>query len=279
VATRPAARGALARFRVALRIARRSSLRSPGRSALIVALIGLPVASMAAVTLVIASTAGTDAEKLAVELGQTQASVQVVADAGSGVTQDPFSTNWTSKSNGSTNATKLPALDELFPAGTPMIPVRSGSAVMKTRGGTGAMNVVEGKTWDPALTGAYDVVAGRAPSGPDEVLATAGALDRLGVGIGDPVELVSPVARTVTVVGEMNGRSRASAVQALFGLPAAFGDDVNLVNDPQASAYLPDTVVDWSGVRRLNAQGGALARRVRPPAEARHVLGGSKRRQ
>lgn len=254
----------LARLRISLRIARRSSLRSPGRSALVVALIALPVAGMAAVMLVLPSTIATTSEKLTIELGHTQASVQIVADPNAGLEQDPTTNNWASGEASSSTPARSGhrTLDELFPAGTRLIPVADSAVTLKTRGGVGTMNTQEGETWDKTLRGAYAIIDGRAPNRADEVLATSGALSRLGVQLGGHVELLAPVARTVTVVGEMDDRAHADSTETLYGLPSAFGDTSDLLKNPQATAYLPDTVIDWNGVKALNKQGALVYSRA-----------------
>ncbi|MCX7522354.1 hypothetical protein OSC27_08695 [Microbacterium sp. STN6] len=253
---------AVSRLRIALRIARRSSRRAPGRSALIVALIALPVAGMAAVMLVLPSTHATTAERVRVQLGETQAYVQVVSSPGSGVEQDPFSTGWGSSGEQGTSSEQK-TLDELFAPGTPMIPVRQSSVTVRTKAGVGVMNVTEGETWSPTLRGAYKLSTGRAPEGADEILATQGALKRLGATVGGRVDLIAPVAREVTVVGVLDDRARPSSMEQLFGQPAAFGDQADLLSDPQSSAYLPNTVLDWDAVKHLNTQGAvAVSRHV-----------------
>lgn len=56
----------------------------------------------------------------------------------------------------------------------------------------------------------YDPVAGRLPQGPDEVLLTEDVAARLGVRVGDPVQLNLPRVRPLTVVGLTGQRGYAT---------------------------------------------------------------------
>ncbi|TFD63196.1 ABC transporter permease [Cryobacterium suzukii] len=257
---------ALRRARVALRIARRSTARSPGRSALIVTLVALPVAGMAAITLIIPSTVATTAERLAVTLGHTQAQIQL-SMPGSGIQQDPFFLMSSASTGEETEPVELRAL---FPADTRMIPVFDTSVTAKTRSGVAVLDAVEGETWDPSLAGHYDVTAGQTPQNTNEVMASAAMLDRLGLSLGDEAELLAPEEKTVTVVGALDDRTQPSSRQTLFGFPGTFGGDTGAENNPEAKTYLPDTIVDWAQVQKLNEHGiVALSRDVfenPPPA-------------
>lgn len=261
-----------ARFRragIAIRIARRSSLRAPGRSALIVALITLPVAGMAALTLVIASTVATTAERIAVELGHSQARVQVIGPPNSGLTQDPLATGWGGGSVAAPGEPALPKPGDLFPTGTSLIPVLDTAVTVKTLTGVAVLPALEGRPWDRGLAGRYDVVAGRVPAAAGEVMATASTLHRLGIALGQEARLVAPVQQTVTVVGLLDDRMKPAATDELFGLPGAFTGQSDLLNNSSTTLYLPDTVLDWKQVQQLNKQGAVvLSRQVleHPPA-------------
>jgi putative ABC transport system permease protein len=266
---------ALRRATVALRIARRSSARSPGRSALIVALVALPVAGMAAIALIIPSTVATTNEHLTVTLGHTQGQIQL-SMPGRSIQQDPFSMMSGAPTGDESEPVELSAL---FPADTRMIPVLNTSVTAKTRSGVAVLDAVEGETWDPSLAGHYDMTAGQIPQNTNEVMVSDAMLDRLGLSLGDEAELLAPVQKTVTVVGEIDDRSQPSSAQTLFGFPGTFGGDTGAENNPEAHTYLPDTIVDWAQVQKLNAHGFvALSRDVfeNPPPAATHpaVSGG-----
>ncbi|GAA1439097.1 hypothetical protein [Leifsonia poae] len=261
--------GLLNRARIALRIARRSSLRARGRSALIVGLITIPVAGMAVLTLVMASTTPTTAEYLTVQLGRTQASVQVVAPPDSGVIQDPRSTAWTNTpTDDAPESGESRRIDELVAPGTRLIPLLGGSATVQTASGIAAVRTMLGETWDPALAGRYRLAEGHAPRAAGEILATVGGLERLGIPVGGSVHLVAPADREATVVGVLDDLELPSSEPVLFGMPTSFGADTDLLGDPQTIAYLPDATLSWAQVKALNDQGAvALSRAVQlhPP--------------
>ncbi|WP_256849220.1 hypothetical protein, partial [Pantoea sp. Ft+CA_17] len=76
--------------------------------------------------------------------------VQIVADPNAGLEQDPTTNNWASGEASSSTPARSGhrTLDELFPAGTRLIPVAESAVTLKTRGGVGTMNTQEGETWD-----------------------------------------------------------------------------------------------------------------------------------
>ncbi|MFF1632280.1 FtsX-like permease family protein [Leifsonia sp. NPDC058248] len=256
--------GMLSAARATLRIARRDSVRARGRSALIVALIAVPVAGMAALVLVTASTTPTASEYLRVELGTTQAAVQVVAAPGTDLVQDPRSMAWgNSGSNDGSSTTPTTRVDELVPAGTRMLPLLSSAVTVRTGEGIAAIGTVLGESWDPAFDGRYRLAAGHAPTGAGEILATAGALKRLGIPLGGRAHITVPADREVTVVGVLDARGVPASEEILFGMPESFGAPPDLTADPQTVVYLPDTSMTWAQVRALNERGAvALSRAV-----------------
>lgn len=275
---RPTLGASLRRGRVALRIARRSSVRSPGRSALIVALIALPVVGMAAVTLIIPSTQPTTAERIRVNLGQTQAQVRVVSPPDDSLVQDPLSTGWGQSGESTVTGDEQPrSPTSLFPAGTAMIPILDTSVTVKTRTGIAALGAVEGKAWDPAMAGRYNVIAGHTPGDDGDIMVTKSTLARLGIRLGGTAQIVSPVTRTVRVVGVIDDRTEPDSTQELFGMPGAFGGDTDIAANMQTVAYLPNTVLDWQQVQKLNKQGAVvLSRQVfeHPPAPGTYSMSG-----
>lgn len=257
------------RLRVAFLIARRTSVRAARRSSLIVALIAVPVAGMAALMLVASSTTPTTAEYLRVELGSTQTAVQVVAGPHTGVVQDPRSLAWIN--DGSTEGPAVRVTD-LFPAGTRMLPLLPAAATVRSGERVAAIDTVMGPSWEPAFAGRYRLAAGHLPRAAGEILATAGALNRLGVSLGGTAQVTSPGSRQVTVVGVLDARSSPGDEEILFGAPESFGADPDLLGDPRTVAYLPDTRLTWAQIEALNQRGAvALSRTVAtdpPPSRA-----------
>ncbi len=97
---RPARRTPFA-LRPALRLGRRLAFAKAGRAALIVALIGIPTAGFAAVSVVVQSTQPTQAEALRYDLGHAVAQMQVVGPDLPGMRQDPVQWQYTESAKGS----------------------------------------------------------------------------------------------------------------------------------------------------------------------------------
>ena len=263
----------LSRSRVALRIARRTSLRSVGRSTLIAAMVALPVAGLASAALVVQSTIPSNAETLTVGLGQTEARVQMVSAPNSTLTQTPFepllwqvATDATGTPTGAEPGGVIAEPAAFLPAGTRILPIVDGlSLTAETKEGIAAFPGTEGEVWDESFAGRYDLVAGRAPRTAEEVAVTPATLPRLGVELGGTVRLLAPAERSVTVVGLVDEQTQPDAGQAFFMAPGALtGHTSNLSvgqQVQQTSFYLPDTPLSWRQVQELNKQGAIVLSR------------------
>jgi putative ABC transport system permease protein len=259
----------LARERIALTIARRTSVRARGRSILIAAMVALPIAGMAGAALVATSMSPTAAERITTELGNTQAQLRIVSPPNSSLVQTPngLTFNW-GNTDGSVSdePTEQPA--SLFAPGTRILPILETSVSATTATGIGTFTAFEGPSWDPSFAGKSVVTAGRTPQADNEVMVTAATLPRLGVKLGDTVELDAPDPVTVTVVGVLDYRPAATSEQIFFGRTGALSD-MTADDRLQASAYyLPDTVLDWAAVQKLNGEGAVVLSRsvlLNPP--------------
>ena len=268
---------ALSRARVALRIARRSSLRSLGGSAVIAAMVALPVAGLAAAALIDQSMTPSTSETLSVELGQNEARLQIVSTPDQSLTQDPFDpSRWEVVRDSAGNAAGTapdaviigPA--SLFPVGTRMLPILEGLGVTaETKTGIAAFPATEGAVWDASFAGRYDLVAGRAPRAAGEVVVTPSTLPRLGARLGDTVLLLAPKERTLTVVGLLDEQPHDDARQAFFVAPGELTGQTNGERIEQTRYYLPDTPLSWHQVQELNKLGATVLSRdvlESPPA-------------
>ena len=258
-------RGRLARLRIAVTIARRSSLRSVGTSALIVSLIALPIAGIAGVLVVASSMQPTVGERLDYQLGNNQALLRTVVPAGYPIEQNPFNADaWFPKSDSQewpTNPLTSPV--DVLPTGTRILPIFSATATVATATGVASLATIEGEAWDSPLAGRFDIAAGRAPRSIDEVMVSASALRRLGIAVGGTVTVRAPVVATLTVVGVLEDRSVPSSKEVLFGATGVFSklDDAQRVASSQY--FLPATSLDWAQIQKLNEHGiTALSRAV-----------------
>lgn len=251
-----------------LRIARRDAARAKGRSALVVAMIALPILGVGAADVLWRTFQLSPEQKAARELGAADA---VLDDVGMpGFRQD---------ANGS--ATDMEGATErrgpgvapaaLLPPGSRLVSDASTEADV-----TGGDRTTHGELraldyLDPVARGIYQPIAGRAPHD-GEVSLTPAFARQLGVGLGDMVR-VSGLPGRHRVVGLVEDGSRTNAVTALVPSDTVhpdFGERTYLVH-----ASRPLT---WRDVERANALGFAVRPRGRlagspPPPATPQPLG------
>ncbi|WP_239451755.1 hypothetical protein [Frondihabitans sp. PAMC 28766] len=263
---------------LAWRMARRMALQSAGRSALVVVLIAIPILGLAGMDTIEASHVATPIETATIELGHTQAIVQVVSPPDPKLRQDPFNRLFYDSGSGSggtaTDALRTPA--EVLPAGTRILPTFPSTAVVRTATGVGSLTTIEGEVWDRSLAGAFDLESGRRPQRAGEILVSPHALIRLGIGLGGTVTELQPGKRTFTVVGTLHDAHSRVSDDALYGATHAFAPAPTDTTDASADAssveyYVPDLALPWPVVQRLNHQGMTVLSRsvlLDPPSAA-----------
>ncbi|NII41471.1 putative membrane protein YeaQ/YmgE (transglycosylase-associated protein family) [Curtobacterium flaccumfaciens] len=252
--------------RPALLLARRLAFARPGRAVLVAALIGLPIAGLAAGGVLIASSTQSTEDRLAVELGQSAAMLEANGPDIAGMRQDPvdrYTSTIDEKSplqryydrpaTSDADASAFPTPDLLgsVPDGAASIPVRQGTAVVSGPRVPVTVNAVEGQTWAGALQGHWERIDGGVPRSGNEVLVTPATLDRLHIAIGQTLELNDPVQRQVTVVGTLRDLGQPTSSLGVFGEWGALG----LEDDTTAQVFLPDRSVTWPEIRRYNDHG------------------------
>lgn len=260
---RPDLRTRIARERIALTIARRTSIRARGRSLLIAAMVALPIAGMAGAALVASSMSPTIPERITTELGNTQARLRMVSPPHSSLEQSAGSTQNFNLGNANGSESKDPMMDpaSLFPPGTRILPIMSTTVWAKTATGQATLDAVEGPTWDPSFAGKSTVTEGRTPQADDEVMVTAATLPRLGVKLGGTVQLAAPAPTTVTIVGVLDYGPAANSKQMFFGRTGALSDTATADRLQTTAFYLPATVLSWTAVQKLNTEGAVVLSR------------------
>ncbi|MFI6640528.1 FtsX-like permease family protein [Streptomyces sp. NPDC050504] len=212
---------ALGGWRAALRIARRDALRAKGRSALVVAMIALPVLGVTAADVTYRSAEPTAAERLTAELGSADAKF---SDAGMGATpveQLP------DVSAVGTPGGKAPArepegdvdVEAAIPAGARHITRQSVPATVSTAHGVAGTEITELSTGDPMARGMIDLVEGEFPDAPGELAATGAFLESAGLKVGSKTE-VRGLDRTFTITASVE-LPDALAKRALYAEPGA----------------------------------------------------------
>ncbi|MPV50687.1 FtsX-like permease family protein [Pseudactinotalea sp. HY160] len=240
----------LARWRVALRIARRDALRSKGRTALVVLLMMLPVAAGAFVVGGIRTSTPTTETRISWQMGSSaQARLSVgCGDVRAPIEQDPLGTDGCDSSAADLGAVDpgdlaslLPRGDDVTPAGRVGLPIRSGRALVRS-----AEFLVLDAASVPGLLGE---VEGHAGPGTGQIVLRRQIADRLGVGIGDRVELDS-VEVEVVGIGDSS-----SPVAGLVGASTVGGSE-------PIWFVVGDAPVTWGDVQNLNAIGMVVASRA-----------------
>ncbi|WP_223586684.1 FtsX-like permease family protein [Microbacterium sp. OVT16B] len=242
--------GSGARWRVAARLARRQVRRAMLSSILIGVLIMLPIAAMTAYAIIAASTIATPQERVTSELGRAEAWIAVKGLPGDGFWQSPTQPDWTGYSSDLVDAPSGTAVADpmaLLPEGTAAIPLVEGTVRVVTPDGVTGMPAWSGESWDPRLSGRFDLIDGRRPNDAREALATPATMTRLQISVGDAVTLAESGSR-FTVVGTMSAAPLADDVPALF-LPSSDA----LAGEKRW--YLPEHELGWSDVTSLNEQG------------------------
>ncbi|MFL6144598.1 MAG: FtsX-like permease family protein [Labedaea sp.] len=260
-------------WRIVLRLAWREMRRSRGRSALVLALIALPVAASAFIAVGYDSFTLTSAEQADRRMGTAQAVISWEHDEPVAQVPDflrPFAVDGDTLRPKTSAPTEQQVLS-LLPPGSRVLPDRTGTLAMHTATGTGTLHTRELAYTDPLAHGMFHQLAGRAPAAADEVALTPAAATRLDGQIGGTVRLADGT-RTLRVVGTVEDPSQISATLMVLAPRAAPAG-------PDGLTWLAATPapLTWAGVKELNKQGAvALSRQVlaNPPGEdERYRLG------
>ena len=191
-------------WRAALRVARREARRDRGRSALVLAMIMLPVAAMAFIAVAQDTFTLTPNERANRLMGTAQALVVWPHDGP--VQQGPAHLDafgFSGPATATAEPTGPPSIERLLallPPGTTAIGDQVGTLAVNTAAGTGNLGARMLDVAHPLARGIYRLLSGRAAASSDEVVLTPAAARRLGVGVGGSVRLADG-SRTLQVVG------------------------------------------------------------------------------
>ncbi|WP_328424637.1 ABC transporter permease [Micromonospora sp. NBC_00389] len=239
-------------WRAALRIARRESRRARRRTALVLAMIALPVLVLAFLAVSYDMAELTPQERIDRRLGVADAELRWITDTPIG--QDEWGEGWyTREGDHGTNGRVATAAEvsTLLGPGSRVTEVRA-LLPLTVRGPERDENV-EGRVLDlndPLARGLVRFRAGRAPRQPGEVAVSPAALRRLDVRLGDAVATADGT-RAYTVVGVVEFPDDLGPVLALH--PGAVPRSDPLPD----SSWLVDVpgTVDAALVSRLNDHG------------------------
>ncbi|WFF03448.1 FtsX-like permease family protein [Micromonospora sp. WMMD964] len=236
-------------WRTALRIARRESRRARGRTALVLAMIALPVAALAFLAASYDMAELTPQERVDRRLGVADAELQWVANGPIG--QDDWGEGWSTTNGTAPGRATAAQMTALLGPGSRVTEVRPHAPL--TLRGPDRDEDVAGRVLDlgdPLARGLVRFLAGRAPQHPGEVAVSQAALRRLDLRLGDAVT-VADGSRAYTVVGLVEFPDDLGPVVALH--PGA----VPRTGPEPDSVWLADVpgTVDAALVSRLNERG------------------------
>ncbi|MDM4761940.1 FtsX-like permease family protein [Galbitalea sp. SE-J8] len=258
--------------RAALRLAVRVAHAAPGRTLLVAALIAIPVIGVGTLSTIVASGTPTVAERVANELGGTQAVLEIRAPEHSGLVQSPVNPDLFdyASSDNSDEGGWVSDVSSVAPSSWRLARVDTEQVTVETTTGVAGIEAVVGDAADPQLEGRYSLVDGRRPASEDEIMVSPGALARLGTHVGSLLTVTQPTGATYTVVGVLQSSHLPTAGTEIF-LPRSYGPPT--VDSSFQTQYfvLGDTTVAWSDVLALNGYGiTALSRAVAtdPPSVA-----------
>ncbi|MFF1922239.1 FtsX-like permease family protein [Streptomyces sp. NPDC058221] len=201
-------------WRAALRIARRDAMRAKGRSALVVAMIALPVLGVTAADVTFRSVEPTAAEKLTAQIGSADA---LFSDPGAG----PMAQSVNGDNYGTVKDDPLPEdvppldLRTAFPQGARGISIQSVPASVTTDYGITDADILEFRTSDEMARGKLDLVDGSFPKGTGDMVATEPFLKSAGLHIGSRLTVRGPEQKyTITGTVEQPDDLKAKALYA-----------------------------------------------------------------
>ncbi|MET0910612.1 MAG: FtsX-like permease family protein [Ilumatobacteraceae bacterium] len=205
-------------WRFAARLARREVRRRPGRTALVAALVAIPILAMTVGLGVVQTASDTPQERFEQQYGRADVSAYIFD-----LSRD--------------------AVVRRVPAGSHVAFTRQLNTSITTPGGR-VISYVDFRIIpfdDPITDGIVQVDRGRFPSGPAEVLLEHDIAGALGVGVGDTFELARPSGQW-TVVGI--GRTNSNLDSPLFAV-SEFDDD-RVDDDDAGDVALIDLPADFT---------------------------------
>lgn len=253
-----------------LRIARRDALRSKGRSALVVAMIALPVLGVGAADVLWRTFQLSPEQKASRAMGAAAAEL---SDTGQASIEQQTGGGYSGGSQARVGPAPTPT--SLLPAGSRVLSQRGRDTSYTAGEVTTNLSVRDLPYTDPLTRGMMRQLDGRPPQAVGEVVLTEALAARLSVRIGDDVsQAVAP--RRLRVVGLVEDSSRTDALTAVV-LPGSLGPDSlgpeSIVGPLLVAVPRPLT---WADVTRANASGFVLSPRGHLPGEPpAQVRGGS----
>lgn len=248
----------------ALRLARREVRRATGRTALTVAMVGLPVVALAFLAAMWDMYHLTPTERVERVLGAADG--YLAWPAGAPGPENPILASEATGDFGVSSAPHTAAqLLALLPPGSRVIPVWHDPVVLRTPTGVDSVRSSGLDAGDPLARGIVRLDAGRLPRGGTEVALSPAAAAHLRATVGGTVRTTGAAVYTVVGLVEIGGDLGESALFPPDGGPAPAPTD-GLSSGWLVGQRAPLT---WAEIQRLSAYGilgqsHALA--LHPPA-------------
>ncbi|OKJ07634.1 hypothetical protein AMK19_21965 [Kitasatospora sp. CB01950] len=267
-------------------------MRAKGRSALVVAMIALPILGVAGVDVVARSAQLEPGEKVARAMGTADARIEM-SMRGDTLLQAPDPDTDTRIGNYERDRPKTAEekrssdtepgdlITQLLPAGAKLVRMPDGPrTTTTTKEGRMTVETVEADLSDPVWHGMVNVVRGTVPTGPSEIAATQEFLNQSGLRLGDVTAVRGLEAKpfTITAVAEYPSQLKRTGLIARPGsliapLLAAKPDQAaSLFQRDLWLVQLPaGAVLDWPKVLELNKFGFAVSSKavlLHPPARS-----------
>jgi putative ABC transport system permease protein len=272
-------------WRTALRIARREARRARGRSALVVAMIALPLAALAFIATAQDTFRLTPKERADRLMGTAQALViwpegQPVVQRSGELVWGPANVNqarggpFQVGGSGPATGAKVERLLALLPPGSRATGEQLGAMTVRTVNGTGTLATRTLDLADPLTRGILRPLSGRAPAAGGEVALTPAASRRVGAGLGGTVRSADG-ARSDRVVGILEDPTDLEAA-TIVSRVAAPADPRQAQEVTQRWLVATPRPLTWNDVKRLNSHGVVAVSRyvlAHPPGAAERYPG------
>ncbi|QMU67762.1 FtsX-like permease family protein [Streptacidiphilus sp. P02-A3a] len=282
----------LSAWRVALRMARRDALRAKGRSALVIAMIAIPVVGVAGADITYRSTKLTVSQAATRVMGTAQAEISAgqlgwrvnqapnPADGSDVPSDDGSKPSPTAQEQARAKEPLAEQLRQALPSGVRLLPMGTGAVTTSTANGVLAAEVQAFDAADPLTHGIVVLDRGSWPTGPGQIAATTAFLADSGLRVGQtttPVGTHLPL--TITAAVEFPGSLKTDQLvlrpEDLDAVDAAQnlgrGAEVPtqwLLQMPQNAAFT------WADVLRANQWGFTVTSRavLRDPPPSGEVM-------
>lgn len=252
---------------MALRLAWRDAWRHKGRSALILALIALPVAGMTVIVLLLTSSQMTTQERIDTELGTAQARLTTLLSGGPDTIQDPLNPDFLAAAVNPDQDFVPADPSDVAPDGYAQVEETSSFLELQTGDLPVGSRVLLSDLFHQGFGTRFSLVEGSASADPDAVYLSASLAARLDFSVGD--ELVVESGGSFEVAGIIRETGSVGQTDTVYAAPGTALPHEE--GSARVSLYLfGDSPLTWPEIREMNSEGvGALSRTVLldpPPA-------------